>query len=135
MRIKVPTIDLNELRSHVDITREQLFDGEQLYTLQIKPRFEFKAEDAIEISKRIHQLLVGEIDEMTYDGDRYTLFRTNFRTEDNMIIYVLYKDGCSAPCAIYRSNEHLRKKHFAIVGPTTAIKENLEYFKEFLKNE
>ena len=129
--------DLVNLAPFLNLKYEKMLNGKEYYMLIIRSKFRMNVRriNTRILSDKIYSFLKNETNVIMHSGKRYSVARTGFKA-GGYNVYLVYQEGDSVPCALYRALEHYNTatKQIATCSYYVQVDKDLETFRNFSKD-
>ena len=129
--------DLVNLAPFLNLKYEKMLNGKEYYMLVIRSKFRINVRriNTRILSDKIYSFLKNETNVIMHSGKRYSVARTDFKA-GGYNVYLVYQEGDSVPCALYRALEHYNPatKQIATCSYYVQVDKDLETFRNFSKD-
>ena len=129
--------DLVNLAPFLHLKYEKMLNGKEYYMLVIRSKFRMNVRriNTRILSDKIYSFLKNETNVIMHSGKRYSVARTDFKA-GGYNVYLVYQEGDSVPCALYRALEHYNPatKQIATCSYYVQVDKDLETFRNFSKD-
>lgn len=129
--------DLVNLAPFLNLKYEKMLNGKEYYMLVIRSKFrqDVRRINTRILSDKIYSFLKNETNVIMHSGKRYSVARTDFKA-GGCNVYLVYQEGDSVPCALYRALEHYNPatKQITTCSYYVQVDKDLETFRNFSKN-
>ena len=129
--------DLVNLAPFLNLKHEKMLNGKEYYMLVIRSKFrqDVRRINTRILSDKIYSFLKNETNVIMHSGKRYSVARTDFKA-GGYNVYLVYQEGDSVPCTLYRALEHYNPatKQIATCSYYVQVDKDLETFRNFSKD-
>lgn len=129
--------DLENLADFLNLKYEKMLNGKEYYMLIIRSKFRMNVRriNTRILSDKIYSFLKNETDVIEHSGKRYSVAKTDFKA-NGYNVYLVYQEGDSVPCTLYRALEHYNPatKQIAVCSYYVQVDKDSETFRNFSKD-